>query len=424
MNQTKTTLVTAFALFSLFFGAGNLILPPYLGLQAGDSWQLVCFGFIISAVLVPVLGILAHARIQGGIYDFAVKVSPWFSLLYCFLIYAISLALPSPRTASVTHEMAIAPWLGSPPIWTSLVYFILVLIFAMNRSRLLDLVGKFLTPAILLILLAIIGTEIFLPHNPAESYTLENAFSLGVLEGYQTFDAIGAVVVGGVIIISVNLQHGSMNFKEKRNLIGRAGILAGLGLLLIYAGLIFSGAGLGDLVAEDITRTNLLKYLSEITLGSGANIGLSTLVSLACFTTAVGIVTGSADFIASRFNGSRLAYKITVFTGCLIGVLVGQFEVGLIIDFAFPALMFIYPLTIALILLNVLPERYAPALVFKVVVAVTLLFSIPDFLNAIPSERATPYSFPLIPFQEEQLGWGIPALLGFGLAHLYLAAKR
>ena len=126
MNQTKETLITALALFSLFFGAGNLILPPLLGFKAAEDWWLVGLGFGISAVLIPIFGIVAHARLQGTMFDFAKKISPGFSRLYCYLIYAISISLPSPRTASVTHEMAILPFFESSSLLTSLVYFVLV----------------------------------------------------------------------------------------------------------------------------------------------------------------------------------------------------------------------------------------------------------------------------------------------------------
>src|SRR5680860_539484 len=137
MSKTKETLVTAFALFSLFFGAGNLILPPLLGFRSGELWWLVTLGFCVSAVLIPILGILAHAKLQGTIFDFGKKVSPRFSLVYSFLIYGISIGLPSPRTASVTHEMAVQPFFDSPSIITSIVYFLLVFIFVMNRSKIL-----------------------------------------------------------------------------------------------------------------------------------------------------------------------------------------------------------------------------------------------------------------------------------------------
>ena len=160
MNK-KTVAITAFALFSLFFGAGNLILPPQLGFKSGEWWWLVALGFCLSAVFIPIMGILAHARLQGTMFDFAKKVSPSFSLIYCYIVYAISIALPSPRTASVTHEMAIQPVWDSSSLLTSILYFGLVYVFVVNRSKILDVIGKFLTPGILIVLALIMGVAFF-----------------------------------------------------------------------------------------------------------------------------------------------------------------------------------------------------------------------------------------------------------------------
>ena len=196
-------LLAAFDLFSLFFGAGNLILPPYLGVQAGADWALVAFGFVISAVLIPILGIFAHAKLQGTIYDFGAPLGKGFSLTYAALIYSIALALPAPRTASVTHEMAIMPFIDSPYWLTSLVYFSLVLLAALNRSKLLDFFGKITTPAILVVLTALIGMAFLTPEVALDPTTMENPFGSSLLEGYQTFDAIAAVVIGGVLLVSI-----------------------------------------------------------------------------------------------------------------------------------------------------------------------------------------------------------------------------
>ncbi|NAS10891.1 branched-chain amino acid transport system II carrier protein [Poritiphilus flavus] len=417
-GRTKTTWVTAFALFSLFFGAGNLILPPQLGFKSGELWWMVAGGFCLSAVLIPILGILAHSRLQGTMYNFAEKVSPVFSVIYCFIVYAISISLPSPRTASVTHEMAVQPFFELPYIFTSVLYFVMVFIFVMNRSKILDIIGKFLTPAILLVLLLLIGITLFSSDYIFGDTVFESPFSHGILEGYQTFDAIGAVVVGGVIIVSINLRKEPGNYEAKKRLIARAGWLAGLGLFLVYGGLILTGALLHQEFDEDISRTALLSGISEVQLGNTANLFLSILVALACFTTAVGIVTGTADFIKYRFANSRTAYTVTAVIGCVLGILMGQFNVGYIIAVALPALMFIYPITIVLILLNVLPARWGTPMVFKVVVATTVLFSIPDFLGSIGLGSQMGQLKFWIPLSEFSMGWVLPAAVAFVLVNL------
>ena len=419
----KSDWILALALFSLFFGAGNLILPPQLGLRSGPSWWLTGLGFSISAVVIPMLGILAHARLQGSMFDFARKISPAFSLVYCYLVYAISISLPAPRTASVTHEMGIAPFLGTDSLWTSLVYFALVYLLVINRSRVTPLIGKFLTPAILLVLLLLIGSVLWFDPGVHGTVLLEHPVSEGILEGYQTFDAIGAVVVGGVILISLNLEYPNLEPRQRFLHISRAGWMAGLGLLLLYAGLIFSGALLQGEFPQDLSRTELLRGMSSWALGASGNAFLSVLISLACFTTAVGIVTGTSDFVQSRFEGSVPAYRITAFVGCVMGVLMGQLPVDYIIAVALPALMFIYPLTISLILLNALPDTWTPRPVFRAVVITTLVFSIPDFLGSLGVAGPGYWLGGWWPLQAYQMGWVIPALLVFVVGHLYLKSK-
>ncbi|WP_338039186.1 branched-chain amino acid transport system II carrier protein [Maribacter litopenaei] len=155
-------------------------------------------------------------------------------------------------------------------------------------------------------------------------------------------------------------------------------------------------------------------------LGTYGNLFLSMLVALACFTTAVGIVTGTSDFIRSRFNDSSKAYLITAIVGCLLGVLMGQFNVGYIIAVALPALMIIYPITVVLILLNVLPETYASSKVFKVVVWTTILFSIPDFLSTIGLSEAMEELQAFIPLSIYSMGWVLPAILAFVVGNTFM----
>ena len=418
MKNTKEIFVTAFALFSLFFGAGNLILPPHLGLKFGEYWWLVAIGFCLSAVLIPILGIIAHAKLQGTMFHFAHKVSPTFSLIYCYIVYAIALALPSPRTASVTHEMGVQPFFDSSSLFTSVCYFVLVFIFVMNRSRVLNIVGKFLTPAIIVILILIIGSSVLSFNFDFVAMEIDKPFSSGVLEGYQTFDALGAVVVGAVIIISVNLQNKHISYEQRKALITKSGWLAGFGLLIIYTGLILTGALMQNEFDPAISRTRLLNGISMITLGNTGSVLLSILVGLACFTTAVGIVVGAADFVKSRFGNDAVAYKITAVIGCLLGIIMGQFNVGYIIAVALPALMFIYPITIILILLNVLPGKYTTPKIFKWVVFTTIIFSIPDFLNTIGLNEYVSGLQQWIPLSSYSMGWVLPALAVFVITNL------
>jgi LIVCS family branched-chain amino acid:cation transporter len=418
--KRKELLVTSFALFSLFFGAGNLLLPPLLGYNAGENWLWVTIGFMITAVVIPIIGILAHAKLQGTMYDFGKKVSPWFSYIYCIIVYIISVAIPSPRTASATHEIAIHPAFGTDPLLTSAIYFALVLVFVLNRSKILNLIGKFLTPFIVIILLAVIGIGLSSSSFSTGTSGFETPVVTGILEGYQTFDAIGAVVVGAVIIISLNFKNMKVSqFESKRKLIRQSGFIAGTGLFVIYAGLIAVGAYYGSQIevnselSTDMQRANLLRGISISALGNFGNTVLSILISLACFTTAVGIVAGTADYFRGLFNKSQNAYVITAIIACIAGIGVGQMNFHDIIVIAYPVLLFIYPITIMLILLNVMPERIATPLVFRAVVIVTFIFSIPDVIGFIRPSEVLKSITEYIPLAKHSLGWVLPALVAF-----------
>lgn len=415
MRFTKETLVTAFAIFSMFFGAGNLILPPYLGLAASGGWTWVTLGFVASAVVIPILGIYGHAKLQGTMLDFANKIHRYFSLVFCTLIYVIAVSLPSPRTASVTYEMAIEPYFNLSSLAFSVIYFALVLLFVLNRSRILDILGKYLTPLLLFILTMIIGVGIFGENVPGAVSEMTNPLTEGILEGYQTFDAIAGIVVGAVIIISLRLKH-NIGYAEKKKLIARGGLLAGIALLLIYAGLIYLGASYSGTAPAD-SRTELLSVISYDTLGSGGRMSLAVLIGLACFTTAVGIVTGTADFIKGIFRDSQLAYIITAVIGCIVGILIGSFNTDFIIEIAVPVLFMVYPLTIILILLNVIPNKFTSPTVFRWTAATTLLFSLPDLFHGLNLTLFESYRTSL-PLGDLGMGWLLPSIATFIIVNI------
>jgi LIVCS family branched-chain amino acid:cation transporter len=339
MNNKKTILIIGFAVFSSFFGAGNLILPPQLGFNSGPDWWLVALGFMTSATIIPLLALLGHAKLQGTMLDFGNKVSPLFSLVYCLCVYGIAVTLPIPRTAAVTHEMAIQPFFNTPSLLTSGLYFGIAFIFIMKRDRILSILGKFLTPLIVLILLAIIIIGLFTSPETMNPSVLESpALVAGLLEGYQTYDALGGILIGGVVIISLNLE-GGISFEDKKAIIAKSGLVAAFGLFIIYSGMIAVGAMHNTEFEATISRPELLTGLSLKTLGNIGNLFLSVLIALACFTTAVSVIVGTADFFKGLFKESQLAYTITASLACLLGVLVGQMDVKYIIDVALPVLI-------------------------------------------------------------------------------------
>ena len=414
MNKTKETFVLGFAIFAGFFGAGNLILPPMLGFKAGSDWWLVALGFLTSATVIPLLALIGHSRLQGTMIDFGRKVSDRFGLIFSICIYLIAIILPTPRTAAVTYEMAIQPFFGSSSLVSSTIYFTLVFLFVINRGKVIDFLGKFLTPIIGIILLAIIALGVFGSPIEFRAGIYDAPFIGGFLEGYQTYDAIGGLLMGGIMVISVNRIKGFKNAKEKQRMIARSGAIAMIGLFIIYIGLIFVGSKYSASFQSTISRTGLLSSLSTVILGKIGASFLSVLVALACFTTAVSIIIGTADFFKGLLSASsQKVYAITAAISCLIGILMGQYEVKFIIDLAVYVLMLTYPIAIVLILLNLLPEKFASRIIFRLVVLIALVFSIPDFLKFLIPPENLEFIYNIVPFSREGMGWVIPSIAGF-----------
>lgn len=424
MNRTKQIFVLGFAIFASFFGAGNLILPPLLGFNAGPDWWIVAIGFLLSAAVFPLLALLGHAKLQGTMIDFGKKVSLRFGVIFSILVYLIAIILACPRTAAVTHEMAILPYFEINSLVTSTVYFLAVFVFAINRGKVMDFLGKYLTPIIVVILLIIIGIGVFGSSETMLVSQYENAFISGFLEGYQTYDAIAGLLVGGIIVVNVNNSKWDIQVSDKKSIIIRSSLIAMIGLFVIYLGLIFLGAKYNMEFSSDISRPQLLSALAKITLGEFGSAFLAVLVSVACFTTAVSIVVGTADFFKGLLHNSKSAYIITAGISSLFGILVGQFEVKFIIDLAVYALMFIYPMAISLIVLNLLSEKYASPTVFRTVVGLAILFSIPDFLKFMIPVENLEFLYNIIPFSRDGLGWVLPSIIGFVVANVYASIHK
>lgn len=423
MKGTKAAFVYGFAIFAAFFGAGNLILPPYLGFQAGPDWWLSTIGFLITATIIPLAALLAHARLQGTMLDFGNKVSARFSLVLCVLIYVIAIVLPCPRTAAVTHEMAVAPFSDSSRLLTSTIYFSLAMAFSLYRGKVMDLVGKYLTPIIGILLLVLIGLRFLSDPGIGSESKYVNPMISGFLEGYQTYDALAGLLMGGILVISIQNSQKGKSYEQKKRSITGASVIAMGGLLLIYAGLIYSGSTLGATADPETNRTGLLILLAETSMGSNASALLGLLVALACFTTAVSLLVGTGDFFKGLFGDSEKVYRITVIVCGILGILIGQWDVTYIIKIAVPVLMLLYPMVICLILLNVLPASLAPQTVFRSVVLVAVVFSIPDVLEAIFPGLLPGSYYGAIPLSKEGLGWILPCLLTFLGATAYLRLR-
>lgn len=357
MSKKNMTLVS-FMLFSLFFGAGNLIFPPFLGQNAGSAAPAAMAGFLITAVVLPVLGVVVVARFDG-LDRLSRRVGRRFSLAFTVLIYlSIGPGLGIPRAASVPFEMAVAPYLpqgANAAGWMaaySLVFFAVALWLCLTPGKLVRRIGNYLTPTLLVLLVFLFVSFLFRGEHsvaaPREGYAAAPLLT-GFVEGYQTMDTIAALNFGLVIATTL----GSFGLTEKRDVLRRtvqAGLAAGSILVLVYAMLGYMGmCSSGVYPARENGAWTLRRIVYQLFGASGAVL-LAAIFTLACLTTCVGLINSISQFFTTLFP--RIRYRAWVIAITAFSFLVCNQGLNVILSVSIPILSAIYPMAIVLILLG------------------------------------------------------------------------
>lgn len=350
-------IICGFALFAIFFGAGNLIFPPYLGVISGNNWGIANIAFLLSDPLLPILGVIVTALLGGQATDLGKRVSKHFSII----IGAISIILIGPlfavpRTGATTHEIFVQSFVPSAPQWiTSLIFFGLTLYIAIHSHTVIDAIGKYLTPILLFILLLVFIAAVIQPNASFQTTTSAGLFSQSFKEGYQTMDALGAALMAGVVISDLT-RRGYTEKKEQHQMMFGVGIVSFILLALVYSSLTYAGATVSTVYDSTIQRPALLIGLIEQLLGSFGKVAMGIAVSFACLTTSVGLITTCGHYFSTLTNG-KLEYKKIVVVSVVISFLLSLLGVDALLQLAVPVLSAIYPMVIALIFLSIF-DRY------------------------------------------------------------------
>ena len=374
-------------LFALFFGAGNLIFPPFLGQNAGNHTPPAMLGFLATAVILPVLGVIVVARFDG-LEKLGQQVGKRFALVFTVLIYlSIGPGLGIPRAASVPFEMAVAPYLpdgANVKLWMavySLIFFIVALWLCLNPGKLVDRIGRVLTPTLLALLLLLFICFLFrgkVNIAPARDAYQSAPFLKGFTEGYNTMDTIAALNFG--LVISTTLGTFGLEKKSDRmryTII--AGVLAGTILALVYAMLSYIGmcsSGVYDIQENGAWTLRCIVY--QIFGGPGA-ILLAAIFTLACLTTCVGLINSISQYFSTLFK--RVSYRVWVYIITFFSFLVCNLGLNMILSISVPILNAIYPVSIVLILLGLSHEfwknnRFGYPVTVAGIAVVSILYSL------------------------------------------------
>ncbi|SUI99711.1 LIV-II [Sporosarcina pasteurii] len=366
----RKNFIIGLMLFALFLGAGNIIFPPALGQMAGDNLVIAMLGFLITGVGLPLVAVLAIANSNtgesGGLQSIASRVHPAFGVIFTMIIYmAIGPFFGIPRTATVSYEIGIVPFLTKevaqsnwPLLVFTIVFFTITVVLALNPAKLVDRIGKILTPILFVIIGALVIKSLITPMGniqEAHGDYASQPFFRSFVEGYLTMDVIAALVFGIIIINALKVE--GITKKEpafKATII--AGIIAAIGLTLVYVSLGYIGATSVEAIGLQDNGGAILALASKFLYGGAGSTILALTIIFACLTTSIGLVSACAQFFEETFP--QLPYKVYVFLFAGFSTIIGNFGLTQLIKISIPVLMMVYPLAIVLMLMSFIDKSF------------------------------------------------------------------
>ncbi len=400
--------------FAFFLGAGNIIFPPLAGQLAGENMLSAMSGFLVTAVGLPLVGIIAVAMAGGGWQGLTRDLPSKVATLMAVLIFIIiGPAFAAPRTGLVAYEMAVKPFLsadaGQASLTTfSVIFFAIALFFAWSRGKLIDMIGKFLTPA-LFIVLAVLAIAVFV--NPqasivaAQGEYATQAFTKGFLEGYNTMDTFAALMFG-MLIVDVIRSKGISDEKTTCTYLIYAGLIAAAGLAFVYISLFYLGATSSTVAPNAGNGGVILTAYVMALFGAPGQVILSAIVLLACLTTAIGLISACADYFSSLTPMSYKKWSVVLAVICAVVANVGLNQ---LIALSVPVLFALYPVAIALVALTLVRKWLPnPRLAYRVVLLVSFIFSMIDVAKYLKFDVSMFSSLPLFNYG---MAWVLPTLV-------------
>lgn len=430
--KLQQNLLIGALLFGLFFGAGNLIFPVQMGQQAGNHTFIATVGFLITGVGLPMLGIVASAISQcESLYDMAKPVHSHYALFFtCLLYLTIGPLFAIPRTATVAFEVGMHPFIGGEYLKIGLlifsfIFFSLTLYFSLRPGRILDWIGKYLTPGFLILLSILLIATFVKPMGQVSQHAAQGnyvslALFTGLLDGYNTMDALASVAFA-IIIISNITKLGIKNPQSVAMETLKSGLIAIFGMAIIYASLAYMGATSLGSVSRGDNGGIILSMVSNHYFGFIGQVLLACIIGIACLKTAIGLITACAEMFSKMFPKS-ISYRNYAIIFTLLSFIIANFGLNNIIQLSIPVLMFLYPLVISLIFLSILtPLIHKQRIIYQWTTGITIIAAFFDLCKALPeplkdSERIKQivnFAHLYLPGFDYGFGWILPSLGGF-----------
>lgn len=409
-------IVLGFAMFATFFGAGNMIFPPFLGNRSGDQWFIGFLCFILADAGLAVLTVFAMVRLNGSINTIFERLGKKVALTITTITMTIvGPALCIPRTGATTFEMGVLPFFPNFSPWIfGLLFFGIVYVLIIGRSKVVDIIGKYMTPILLISLAFLIIKGMITPIGDIISYSSSiTAANTGFLAGYQTMDVLGALAFT-IIVLSDVKAKGYTTPKSSMAVVSRASIVTVTGLFLVYGGLCFLGATSSSLHMGHHNETALLVEITGMILGNFGKALLGIIVFFACMTTAVGLASSSSDFFFQLFN-EKVDYKLIVTVVCGVGYLLSNVGISVMIAVATPMLNILYPLLLSQIILSFFNKQLKKDSIYKGAAIGALIVCVLQVAADYGAPTLFVYQLPL---SSLGLNWILPSAVGAFLGGL------
>ncbi len=422
MNKIKgkDILAVGLTMFAIFFGAGNLIFPPYLGRITGSEWFLGFFFFFIVDVGVSMLAIFATIRSRDlsmtGVPSRLGKKAA--TIVAIIIATCLAPCLAVPRTAATTFEMGWAQMFPSLSIWVfSFIFFAVVCFLTIRPSKVVDIVGNYLTPILVLCILILLILGIVDPIGPIALTSQVETIKEGIINGYQTMDPLGIGLVI-VAIMGAITEKGYTTQEMQASLLTKAAIIAGVLLFIIYGGLSYLGATVSSGGFEDYNQAALVVALTQELMGTWGVVMLSVIVLFACLTTAIGLTSGFAGTL-EKLTGGKCKYKVTVIVMSIFSFVVSNAGISTIISVAAPILSVVFPCFITMTVLMFFGKYIKNDNVIRFATAFAFVISLSEVLTSL----GIPLTYTrMLPLAQYQCAWIVPAIVG-GIIGYFIPSK-
>lgn len=424
-NKRKDILVTGFALFAIFFGSGNLIFPPQVGLLSGQYVPAAIAGIALTGILFPMLAVAAVGNMGDGLEDMMRHVTPWWHYFYMALAILAVIFGTIPRCGGVAYESGFEGIFGNMPVYVRilflLVFFAVSYYFAMNRSKVVDRVGTYLTPVLLVTLLLVILLAIFKPIAAVDGGVMKNpgqAFVHAFLTGYNTGDVGTGIICAGIFMEAFRQKGYTEKAEYKKAMFGVIAV-GFLLLFVVYGGLAYLGAQSTNIYEPDVDTTYLLTDLVRRLAGYGGSVILSLAVIFACLTTAVGMIATTGEWV-SDWTGGKVPYQAASLVITIAIFLVSSTGVSHVLAISGPLFTVLFPMSVVMTVLGLFKKYVPNDGAWRGAVLAAAVMSVFDALHVASASGLFSVDLTglmqviyLIPLAKEGFAWLVPTVICF-----------